>query len=193
MDPRPSPRTACALLAVVVTLVLALAACSDADDDGVATSEPSTTGAVTSTSETATTLAPTTEAPATTAPTTEAPATTAGRTTTTPPTTEALPPFPPEAGELVHGGTIWVVVLAGSDTASDPALEEATNAADEAGYVTGPTDCDEGAAEAIGLAPGAYTVSAYFDTEEDAVAAQQAFAARGVSGEVAQVRTYCLD
>ena len=85
-----------------------------------------------------------------------------------------------------------MVVLAGSDDFNDPVLDEATQAAEDAGYNTGPTDCDFGAAEALG-SEGTVTVSVYLETEVDAQAALLAFEARGVSGVVAQVQTFCLD
>lgn len=69
----------------------------------------------------------------------------------------------------------------------------AEQAATEAGYSTGSTDCDEGAAEALGLPGGTITISACFDTEEDAHAAVAAFEARNIDGVVAEIRTYCLD
>ncbi|MCP4964370.1 MAG: hypothetical protein GY926_03965 [bacterium] len=75
-------------------------------------------------------------------------------------------------------------------------LHHAVTAAEDAGYQTGPTDCDFGAAEALGLVPTeghAMTVSGYFDTKVDGVAAQAAFAARGIPSDVAVVQTFCLD
>ena len=87
-----------------------------------------------------------------------------------------------------------MVVLAGSDDFNDPVLDEATQAAEDAGYNTGPTDCDFGAAEALGPEGSVtVTVSVYLETEVDAQAALLAFEARGVSGVVAQVQTFCLD
>jgi hypothetical protein len=67
--------------------------------------------------------------------------------------------------------------------------------ADGAGYNTGPTDCDFGAAEALGFTEPEhyYTVSVYFDTEVDANLAQDAFQGRGVGSTVAQVQAFCLD
>jgi hypothetical protein len=73
-----------------------------------------------------------------------------------------------------------VVVLAGSADGNDPALAEATQAAEDAGYVTGPTDCDEGAEGALGMPEGTLTVSVYLETDADAQAALLAFEARGI-------------
>ena len=93
----------------------------------------------------------------------------------------------------MHGGSTWAVILAGATNADDPVLTDATRSAEDAGYTTGPTDCDQGAAEAIGQPEGALTVSVYFDTEADALAAALAFDSRGVNGVVAEVQTFCLD
>lgn len=125
--------------------------------------------------------------PETTTSTTTPTATSAGESTTT------VPAFPPEKSELSHGELTWAVVLAGGSDPSDPAIVAAEEAASAAGYTAGWTDCDEGAAEALGMPGGTLTISVYFDTEEYARAAQAAFAAQGVEGVVAQVRTMCLD
>lgn len=145
------------------------------------------------TSTTATTAATTTTtAPAPTVPPTEAPATTVP-TTTVP--ADPLPDFPPPAESLTHGGDAWVVVLAASEGYADPLLSAAVLAAEAAGYATGPTDCDVGTVAALGLPEDRqyYTVSVYLASEGDAVAARDAFAARGVGATVAQVQTFCLD
>lgn len=120
------------------------------------------------------------------------PATTVPETTTT---MAPLPAFPPEAAQLSHGGDAWVVVLAASEASNDPALVTADLAATEAGYNTGPTDCDLGAADLLGLSSDGhyYTLSVYLENEEDAIAAREAFAARGVGGVVGVVQTFCLD
>ncbi|HEY6634770.1 MAG TPA: hypothetical protein VI141_04065 [Acidimicrobiia bacterium] len=127
--------------------------------------------------------------------TTRAITTTAEPTTTTLAVTTlpSLPVFPAEAASLEHGGDIWAVVLAGSDDFDDPGFVAAQAAADEAGYTTGPTDCDLGAAEALGLPDGTYTISVYFDTEAIAEQARAAFEARSVPGVVALVQTFCMD
>ena len=85
------------------------------------------------------------------------------------------------------------MVLAGSATPDDPVLAEAILAAEQAGYTTGATDCDDGAPEALGQPDGTSTVSVYLESEADAHAALLAFEARGVSGVVAEVQTFCLD
>lgn len=97
---------------------------------------------------------------------------------------------------MQHGGEAWVVILASAAEFDDPALDAAVAAAEAAGYTAGPTDCDRGAAAALGLPEEAsvITVSVYLESEEDAQAALAAFEARGVDGAlVATVLTYCLD
>jgi peptidoglycan hydrolase-like protein with peptidoglycan-binding domain len=113
--------------------------------------------------------------------------------------------FPPQATALTHGGIAWAVVLAaadvGSPSPSDPAasalLDTAEADARAAGYVTGRTDCDFGAAEAWGVpqSEGDYVlaVSVPFDSERAARAAAEAFADRGVDTVVAEVQTMCMD
>jgi hypothetical protein len=88
-----------------------------------------------------------------------------------------------------------VAVLAASEDPEDPALSKAEADAEAAGYTTGLTDCDFGAAQALGLpADGHYwTVSVYLFDEADARAALDAFRARDIEGAVALVQTYCMD
>ena len=87
------------------------------------------------------------------------------------------------------------MVLAASQDFEDPVLAQAVSDAGDAGYTTGPTDCDVGAADAVGLPEEVnfYTVSVYLHSEADAHAAHTAFAARGIEGTVALVQTFCLD
>jgi hypothetical protein len=104
--------------------------------------------------------------------------------------------FPPASTDLTQGSDTWALVLAGSDDPSSSALAEAEDRARAAGYRTGPTDCDMGAADALGLpsSGGILTVSVYFTSEAEARQAQSAFEALGQpGGVVAQVQTYCLD
>jgi len=159
-----------------VVLVLTLAACVTVDTSATSSAPPTTPSTLATTSSQATTTLPPT-------------------TTTAPPepTTTDLPGFPPGRDSLEHGGVTWAVVLAGAETADDPALSEAIEAAEQAGYEAGGTDCDEGAPAALGQPDGRITVSVYLETEADARAALVAFEARGVSGVVAQVTTFCLD
>ena len=172
-------------LALCLALALVIGACGAAGQTAATTvpSASSTTGD--STLDATTTLRPSTTTTTLPPPTTT--------TTTSRPTTSALPAFPPGRESLVHGGDAWVVVLAGAETADDAALSDATQAAADAGYQTGPTDCDFGAEEALGQPDGTITVSVYLESEADAQAALLAFEARGVSGVVAQVQTFCLD
>lgn len=110
-----------------------------------------------------------------------------------PTTTDTLPVFPPQRENVEHGGSTWAAVLAAARAEDDPAISAAVQAARDAGYDVGLTDCDEGAAEAFGQPDARYTVSVYFDTEADARTAGLAFEARNIDAVVAEVRTFCLD
>jgi hypothetical protein len=173
-------------LGLLIGLALIASACAQGltEEEAQSQIDQSIANAVETT--TTTTSSTTTTTPATTT-------TTAAPETTT--TSAALPEFPPPRENLDHGGDTWAVVLAGSTGISDPLLMTAVLAANEAGYNTGPTDCDFGAAEALGFSESDqyYTVSVYFDTEVDANLARDAFQARGVGSTVAQVQTFCLD
>ncbi len=144
-------------------------------------------------SETGDDSAPTTSSTQSTTSTTSSSTTTTTAPSTT--TTQGLPDFPPEADSLEHGGDTWVVVLAGSEDINDPSLDKARSDAEDAGYNTGPSDCDFGAAEALGLPEDGhyYTVSVYLGSEADALQAESAFEASGIEGVAALVQTFCLD
>lgn len=163
-------------IALIISIV-SLAACGPATTN---TTEPGSSLPTTSTSEATTTTPPPTTSSA-------APPTTT--------TTEALPEFPPDRETLEHGGFTWAVVLAAATDFNDPQLASASLEAEAAGYVTGPTDCDHGVAEALGLSDDEhwYSVSVYFEAEADAAQARDAFVARGVDATVAELQTFCLD
>ena len=74
-------------------------------------------------------------------------------------------------------------------------LLNAMGAAGLAGYTTGATNCDVGAAEAIGLPEGGsvFTVSIYYRSEHDAQAAADSFHSRGTAATAALVQTFCVD
>lgn len=168
----PLPARAAAVLSALVLLAVP-AACSDGDRGAAG---PTTTSAAAGGGAGTTT-------------TSAAPGGGAG-------TTWPTSAFPPAREDLEHGGSTWAVVLAGAREAEAPALVEAEAAAARAGYVTGPTDCDRDAPEALGLAgePPTFTVSVYFRTQEESRRGLDAFHAHGFrGGAVAQVETYCLD
>ena len=194
-----------AAVAVAVLAILATACGSDSSADPDPTdvttesvastdSAPADSAGPTSspTTAVATTLSPTTAPPAPTTPPTTSPPATEPPVTDAPTTT--LPPFPPFLSELPDPPDVWSVVLAGSPDFDDPVLAQAIADAAAAGYDVGATDCDEGAAEAIGMAgDGVYTITVYLNSEEDAHAAADAFAARDVPATVALVHLFCLD
>jgi len=160
-------------------LIFCLVACS------AATEEPVTTTSIVQSTTTTTT-------PATTSTVAQV------TTTTLPATTTTLPELPPAKDDLEHGGQAWAVYLAVSEDFTDPDLLEAATVADTYGYFAGVTDinCDQGAAAAVGIAPGGSeaVVGIYFDSEADAEAFILAWEARGLetigSG---LVQTFCLD
>ncbi len=117
---------------------------------------------------------------------------TTGSITSTAPASVA---FPPENEDLTHGGPTWAVVLAGAEASDAPILVQAQAAAETAGYRTGPTDCDVGAADAVGLRTRpAFTVSVYLRSEADARHALDAFHQLGWDGgAVAELQTFCMD
>ena len=59
----------------------------------------------------------------------------------------------------------------------------------------GDANCDQGSLQALGIGDDAFfsIVSVYFESEADAIAARDAFLARGIGGTVALVQTYCMD
>lgn len=153
--------------------------------DGSPSSSASTSTAVVSTSSTSPSSSTTSTTGSTTTSTT-APASS---------TTSAGSGFPPQRAVLEHGGTTWAVVLYGSEDAADPLFDNPLSVLTSVGYTSGITDCDQGAADVLGLPDGySYlTLSVYFETEADARAAVTAFAGRGVDAVAGQVETYCLD
>lgn len=163
--------------------VLLITACSP-DDAADTTTTLADTTTVAETPTTTTTLqATTTTAPATTTP--------------VPSTTTTVPEFP-EAGDLEHGGDTWAVYLGVADDFGDPSLSDVSALAASYGFFGGTTDinCDLGAAELIGIAPGGSeaVVGVYFDNEADANQFILAWEARGHTVEgVGMVQTYCLD
>lgn len=154
-----------------------------------------------SSSTTAGNASTTTEAIATSTSSTPTTSTTTPLATTTTAlasTTTTLPPFPVPNSQLEHGGESWAVYLAVTDDFADPALDEAAATAQSYGFLAGATDinCDQGAAEAVGVAPGGSeaVVGVYFDSELDANQFVLAIQARGhpVAG-TGLVQTFCLD
>jgi hypothetical protein len=170
------------ILAAVATLIAP--GCSGDANGGGQESTVVTTGA---TPDPSTSVSPSSPS------TTEAATTTSSTSTTS--TTLPAPEFPPGREELTHGGDTWAVVLAASEVANDPLLVTAESDAEQAGYLTGATDCDVGAAAALGLPDENhyYTVSVYLNNEEDADAAVEGFASLGVEGVAAVIQTFCLD
>ncbi len=108
--------------------------------------------------------------------------------------TEGPVPEAPADATLEHGGTYWAVYLWVGETA-DAKAEAAVARAADLGYTTGVGDlaCDQGAAEALGVAPdqSGSAVAIYFDSRADAAAASGLFEPAPVG--IARVTTFCLD
>jgi cell division septation protein DedD len=157
-------------LAALGLAMLVVGACSSESSSSTTAGDASTTTEAMATSTSSTPTTSTTTPPATT-------------TTTLASTTTSLPPFPNPKSQLEHGGESWAVYLAVADDFADPALDEAAATAQSYGFFAGATDinCDQGAAEAVGVAPGG---------SETVLAIQ----ARGhpVVG-TGLVQTFCLD
>lgn len=114
------------------------------------------------------------------------------------PTVAGVPESPgadrTSSGEGDGGARRWAVVLAGASEPSDPILELAVADATGAGLEGAVTNCDRGAAEALGMAPaGTYTVSVYADTNEAAEALLGRLVGMGVEGVVAAIVQECPD
>lgn len=172
----------------LLAMALTLGACGTGADATTTSSTPLAEETTTTAADT------TTSAPATTTTAIVTTTTTLPATTTTEAATTTLASFPPERESIQQGETVWAVVLAGAEAFDDPTLEAAVQAANDAGYeFVGPTDCDVGAPEALGLPESALTVSVYLNSEADANAAAAAFSARGVDGVVAELQLFCLD
>lgn len=112
------------------------------------------------------------------------------------PSTSPTPAWPTEV-QPEHGGTYWGAYLAVGDAPDDPEMRTAFRGAQELGYTPsiGDIACDQDAATALGVDPGASRVAVYFDTRREAeIALENAAAALPLSPVgVARVTTYCLD
>ena len=90
------------------------------------------------------------------------------------------------------GGSAWAVVIAGAADPFDPLLEDTVANLTAEGYETLITNCDVGAAEAIGMqAALSYTVSVYAQDRENAEGLADILRENDLSGTVAQVSVDC--
>lgn len=87
----------------------------------------------------------------------------------------------------------WAVVLAAAPDVSHPVLAEAQAFAQNAGYTTVATGCDQGAADALDAPQSSVTVSVYLASEADARRAVELFGQQGVTAVAARLTTTCLD
>lgn len=90
------------------------------------------------------------------------------------------------------GASAWAVVIAGASDPFDPPLEDAEQQVLNAGYDTTITNCDVGAATALGMAPdSSFTVSVYAADEQNASVLATALDAAGLAGEIAEISVDC--
>ena len=90
------------------------------------------------------------------------------------------------------GDSVWAVVVAGASDPFDPILEDTVGLVTDAGHDTTITNCDEGAAEAIGMLPDAsFTVSVYAATPDAAAVLHEELAAAGLPGAISEVLVRC--
>lgn len=88
--------------------------------------------------------------------------------------------------------TAWVLVLAGASDPYDPILTDTLSEVGDLGYESRISNCDQGAAEAIGMAPeGTFTLSALFGSEAAAVEASAVLASSQIEGLVTEVVVAC--
>ena len=90
------------------------------------------------------------------------------------------------------GASAWAVVIAGATDPFDSLLEGTLENLTAQGYETLITNCDVGAAEAIGMQPVvSYTVSAYANDRENAEGLADILREIDLGGTVAQVSVDC--
>jgi hypothetical protein len=194
-----SPRAV--VLVAPLLAVLALGACSGGAERADAPGTASPTAGVTPTAGAPAPASTDPTSPAGTATDSTAPASPpATGTATAAPTAAASvrPSWPKALGEPQQGDPVWAVYLGVGHGASDPAVEDAVQAAASVGYqaVVGDIACDGGATRALGLDEYDYWSGAtvYFATEKQARGFAAAYT-RDVQAPraVAQVAVGCLD
>ena len=91
------------------------------------------------------------------------------------------------------GARSWAVVVAGASDPYDPSLSETVEVLANAGYSSTITNCDQGAAEALGMEPSeSYTVSVYGPDEDVAAELVEALDEIGLTdGVVTEILVNC--
>ena len=90
------------------------------------------------------------------------------------------------------GATAWAVVIAGASDPFDPLLGETVDLVAAAGHTTTITNCDVGAAEALGMQPAvSYTISVYAADEDAADRLAASLETVGLPGVVTEVSVVC--
>lgn len=89
-------------------------------------------------------------------------------------------------------GATWAIVVAGASSPADPFLEEVAADLGELGFEVSPTNCDQGAAAALAMAPATtYTLSIHFSTESEANEALGKLSESGMEGKLTQIQIAC--
>ena len=90
------------------------------------------------------------------------------------------------------GDSVWAVVVAGASDPFEPFLGDVVDDLAAAGFETTITNCDVGAAEAIGMQPSAsFTVSVYASDEASAELLAAELDQSGLGGPVAELVVQC--
>ncbi len=90
------------------------------------------------------------------------------------------------------GATAWAVVVAGASDPFDPLLGETVELVAAAGHRTTITNCDVGAAAALGMQPQvSFTVSVYAADQSSADRLAESLEAVGLPGVVTEVSAVC--
>lgn len=90
------------------------------------------------------------------------------------------------------GESAWAVVVAGASDPFDPLLGATVEDLAAAGFPSTITNCDVGAASAIGMQPGAsFTVSVYASNEADAELLMAELDESGLAGPVTEITVQC--
>ncbi len=86
----------------------------------------------------------------------------------------------------------WVLVIAGASDPYDPILTDTLSEIGDLGFDSRISNCDQGAAEAIGMSPdGTFTLSAPFASEAAAVDAAAVLASSQIDSVAAEIVVAC--
>ncbi len=108
------------------------------------------------------------------------------------PDSETEPTEPADEAVAPPAETAWVVVVAGASDPFDSILTESVEELSDLGFEGRISNCDRGAAEAIGMAADTtFTVTAEFDSQDAATEAVATLAASQIEVVAAEVVVSC--